>query len=356
MRRGAEREIHDLGVSLTARGHRVGLVTTTPDGVLRRADVDGVRVTYVRQPVPGGLQHRGWTTETLFAAPAAVAAATSRADVVQAFLYGDAAGVGVARRVRRVPLVLKLTGTVRRQLIEQRRVDAALFRRALDAADEVWCNSRFAVEEMAEFGVPMRIVPAGVDETLFRPRAPRHDEPVVLCASAPGDPRKRLVDLFDAWPEVRAVEPAARLRIAGAADEPTRAALLDRLPAASRESVTFLGSVADGALAEEYSRAWVTAAPAVYEALGLTTLESLACGTPVAGARSGATAELLARDGVGTTFEPADPAGAAEAILAALDLADRPDTRERCRQAALPYAWPEVTSLVLERYRALLGG
>lgn len=328
-------------------------MTSTPTGVLQRRRIGGLDVRYVRTPVPGPLARRGWTHETTFSGVAAAATLASGADLVHAWLYGDGYGAAQALRLRPRPLVLKLTGTVLPDRVARLPVDDRLLRSALARADEVWCNSTFAREEMAGFGVPMHVVPAGVDLERFVPGGPAR-EPVVLSASAPGDPRKRLVDVFDAWPAVRAAVPEARLRVAGAADARTRQDLLDRLPGAAAASVTFLGDVRDDDLVAEYQQAAVTVAPAVHEALGLTTIESLACGTPVAGARSGATAELVEDDRTGALFGPADPEDAADAILRALALSSRPGTVAACRDAATPYGWDRVAAVVADRYQALL--
>ena len=354
VRRGAEREIHDLGSGLAADGHRVRLVTTTPEGVARRRRVGGLDVRYVRTPVPAPLRARGWSLETAFAGVAAGAAVTSRADLVHAFLYGDGYGAGLARRVRDRPLVLKLTGTVRPERLATLPIDDRMFHSAIEAADEVWCNSAFARDEMAGFGVPMHVVPAGIDTGVFRPVVPRRPAPTVVVASAVDEPRKRLVDLFDAWPEVVAARPDARLRCAGRATAAAREALLARLPAAVRPTVRFLGDLDTPSLVAEYAGAWVVAAPAVYEALGLTTLEAMACGTPVAGADSGATAELVDDGDTGTLFRPADPTTAAAAVLRALEMSRDDAVTTRCRARASQYAWGPIVAQVEARYRALL--
>lgn len=358
--RGAEREVHDLGSRLAGRGHRVGLWTGRPDGLTARRDVDGIAVRYVRTPLPGALSRRGVTRETAFGVVAAAGAALSGADVVLSFLYADAYGASLARRLpgrRGRPLVLKLTGSVPLAWVEERgeRVERALLRRALDAADEVWVNSRYVADAMAGWGRPMSVVPAGLDPDVFAPSGPRAPEPEVLCTAAPGEPRKRVADLVAAWPAVRESLPGATLLLAQETDAATRSALLGLVPGGLRPSVRFVGRLDDRALAHAYGRAWVTVAPAVHEALGLATLESLACGTPVAGARSGATPELLAGPGTGALFAPGDPAELAAAVVAAAGLAHAPATPDVCRTAALRYAWPGIVDDAERRLLGLLG-
>lgn len=352
--RGAEREVHDIGAGLAQRGHRVDLVTGQPRGLTSVADVDGVRVRYVRTPLPGALARRGLQREGAFGVVVAGASLLSHADVIVCYHYADAVGAAVGKRRR--PIVLKLTGTVLRDRVQGLPFERRLLGRALDVADEVWVNSRYAVEVMADWGRPMHVLPAGLDDTTFLRSAPRASRPTVLCASTPDDPRKRVVDLVDAWPAVLDVLPEGRLVLAGAASAQTRAGLLDRLPETARGTVAFVGVLRGAALAEAYSSAHAVVAPSVYEALGLVTLEALACGTPVAGARSGATPELLDRPGTGVLFEPLDPQSCSVAVLSAMALADEPGVTERCRQSALRWALDGVVEQVDTRLRRLVGG
>jgi glycosyltransferase involved in cell wall biosynthesis len=355
--RGAEREVHDVGTGLAQRGHQVRLVTSQPTGLTSTARYDGLRVRYVRAPFTGALVRRGLKPEGAFAVPAAGAALLSRADAVISYHYPDAYGVSLADRatLRRRPRVLKLTGSVPRWYHDKngRRLDRELLRRALAAADEVWVNSPYVVEAMADHGVPMQVVPAGVDTDAFAPRAPRSDVPVVLCTAAPDERRKRMVDLLDGWPLVREALPEAQLHLAQSVSDSTRASLLERLPSPLRSSVVFLGRLSGEELASACSSAWVVVAPAIHEALGLATLEALACGTPVAGARSGATPWLLDQPGTGALFEPLQPVALAEAVVAAASLATAPGTVEACRASALRFAWPDILDRVEQRLEGL---
>lgn len=337
---------------MVARGHDVRLLTSAPEGLSRADRIDGLRVRYVRLPQPAPLARRGLSDVAAFAAVALPALAAPGPDLVHAWHYGDGWAAVQARRLhRRRPVVLKLTGTVVPERMEHVRVDRKLFREAIAGADEVWCNSRYAQEVMAPFGVPMQVVPAGVDLERFVPGR-RSERPTVLCTSAPDDPRKRIADVVDAWPAVLDAVPEARLVIAGRVSEATRRELLDRLPTSAVGTVELPGDLADGDLAGAYASARAVVAPAVHEALGLTTLEALATGTPVAGARSGATAELVV-DGTGALYEPGDVDGGAAAMVAALELSEDPGAVARCRAAAEPYGWEAVTAQVEARWEAL---
>ncbi len=337
---------------LRRRGHDVRAVVGAPAGVVRRHRIDGLPVTYVRVAVPRFATRRGWTPETAFAPVALGAALAASHDIVHALHYADAWGALQARRLRRRPVVLKLTGTVEPDRMREVRVDRRMFREAIDRADAVWCNSEYAREAMRGWGRPMQVVPAGVDLERFAPVAQRAARPTVLCTSAPTEPRKRLTDVMQAWPLVLDVHADAELLVAGAATAETRDRLLAMLPVTVRHTVRFLGDVGDDALPALYSAAHACLAPAVHEALGLATLEALACGTPVAGARSGATADLVA-DGTGALFTPRDAASCADAVVRAVSLSADPDVQGRCRAVAERFRWERVAAEIERRYLEL---
>lgn len=326
MHRGAERELHELAGQLTQRGQDVRVLTGTPRGLTSTAVIEGARVRYVRSP-----RLRGWPEPGPgFAAVALAGSVLRRTDVVHCLHYADAAGAARGR----APVILKLTGTVLPERMSG--LDARLLRSALDRSAEVWANSAWAVDQMQDFDVPMRVVPAGLDTTRFAP-GPRSARPLVVCAATGNDPRKRVVDLLAAWPEVRRQLPNAELVVTATSYD---------LPDGARS----IGPQSPQQLAGLYASAWVVAAPAVYEALGLVTLEALASGTPVAGADSGATSQLLADPRCGALAEPTNPESLADAIVRAARLSQDAETAEHCRAASLPFDWSHVAPQVIEGY------
>ncbi len=330
VRRGAERELHELAQRLRRAGQDARVLTGTTHGLTQSGRVLGAPVRWVRVP-----RRRHWPEPGPgFAAAAALWART--ADVVHCLHYADAYGAVRSGR----PVVLKLTGTVLPERLHG--WDERLFRGAVARADEVWVNSDWAAAEMAGFGVPLRVVPAGLDTTLFAPGPLRSPHPLVVCAAASNEPRKRVQAMLDAWPAVRRALPGAELVLAGHGS------------LALPEGARHVGLLDDAALADLYARAWVVAAPALNEALGLVTLEALSCGTPVAGAASGATPYLV-RDGVtGALEDPGEPGSLADAVVRAATLAQDAGTAARCRAAAAAYDWDVVVPQVLEGHRRVL--
>jgi glycosyltransferase involved in cell wall biosynthesis len=292
--------------------------------------------------------------EAAWTIPALPALAVAGGDILHAWHYGDGAAATLVRRGR--PLVLKITGCVPRDSTELRRPDRALLHRALEGASEVWVNDDWVAAAMAGWGVPLRVVPPGIDTMLFSPGGERSTRPTALAVGPLVEGRKRIPWLVSLWPQVLAVVPDAQLRLAGAASPGETATLLEQLPKEARGSVVHLGSLESGGLLEEYRRAWVFAAPAGDEAFGLAVVEALASGTPVVATATGAAPGLLAGAGdLGATHAFDDDAGAAAALAARLQQPPSDAETHSRAQAVQRHSWHARLPEVQARYAALLG-
>jgi len=123
-------------------------------------------------------------------------------------------------------------------------------------------------------------------------------EPVVLVVGrlSSGERYKGHSELIQAWPDVLARVPSARLRIVGEGDDlPALRQLAQNHGVSS--AVEFLGFVTREQLHAEYGRASVFALPSRGEGFGLVYLEAMAHGLPCIGSRSDAAAEVIV-DGV----------------------------------------------------------
>src|SRR3984957_18641396 len=132
--------------------------------------------------------------------------------------------------------------------------------------------------------------------------------------------------------------------------------LKSKLTPELREKVTFHGFVSRPDLVRLYYNADVFVFPPVWnEAFGVTPLEAMAAGVPVAVSRCGGIVETVQDQVTGFIVDPDDAASLAEAMLR---LVENDTLRERMgragRQRALEFNWDIVNSGMLARYRALL--
>ncbi|MEU6844198.1 glycosyltransferase [Streptomyces sp. NPDC046716] len=194
-------------------------------------------------------------------------------------------------------------------------------RRGARWASRLICVSRAEQETGTRHGIgaPWRLVPNGVDLERFRPEGPAADTgdgagPLVVCVGRLCRQKGQDV-LVEAWPDVLAEVPGARLVLVG--DGPD----LDRLRAVAPPSVRFAGAVDDPA--PWYRAADLVVLPSRWEGIALAPLEAMACGKPVLltdvdGARESLPPPLARR----CLAPPDDPAALARALSALLHDAD----------------------------------
>jgi glycosyltransferase involved in cell wall biosynthesis len=108
------------------------------------------------------------------------------------------------------------------------------------------------------------------------------------------------------------------------------------------DGVEAIDVASTAALASAYARSSATVLPSVEEAFGLVLVESLAAGTPVVAARSGAGREIVTDDRIGRLFDADDEADLARAIEEAIELAADAETPARCRGRAADYDWSRI--------------
>jgi phosphatidylinositol alpha-1,6-mannosyltransferase len=175
-----------------------------------------------------------------------------------------------------------------------------LLRRIGDGVDVVTYLGEYFRARLAKAMSPqaaarmVRLAP-GVDVATFRDASPAEvppGGPIVLCVSRLV-PRKGQDTLIRAWPAVRQVIPDARLLLVGGGPyRDTLQRLAGELGVSG--SVTFTGSVPDGALPGYYAASDVFAMPCRtrragldVEGLGIVYLEASAAGLPVISGDSG---------------------------------------------------------------------
>ncbi|HEX5581617.1 MAG TPA: glycosyltransferase family 4 protein [Gemmatimonadaceae bacterium] len=229
------------------------------------------------------------------------------------------------------------------------------FQRLMDRIDAAIAVSTAARDSAARyFDAEWTIIPNGVDTDLFHPAAApppllEDGTPTVLYVGR-FDPRNGLPALLEAFRLLRADGRDARLVVVGDGPERDRyRALADGDP-----NVHFAGRVPDG-LPGYYAGCTVYACPTVLGSFGITLLEAMACGAPIACYDTPGFRNVVrdGREALMTT--PGDTAALARSLARLLD-----DDTLRARMAAagrtraLGYAWPRVTDQVLGIYARAL--
>ena len=203
-------------------------------------------------------------------------------------------------------------------------------------------------------------VTLGVDTTMFNP-ARRAGAAGVRAAYGIAPDRRlvvyagRLAKEKSLTAAIEAFEDAelqrrAELLIVG--DGPLGAELRDRARGLPVRFAAFESSRAK--LADLLAASDVYLAPGCLETFGLSSLEAMACGTPVVSADAGGVAELVTRAGVGYLFRSGDARSLAAQLLSAID-----DPIERVGAAARAFVerehtWEVAFDRLFDAYRTVL--
>ncbi len=223
------------------------------------------------------------------------------------------------------------------------------------------------VQHYAADPARIRVIPAGVDTELFRPRdqaAARADlglpadQTLLLCVGRM-EPLKGIDALVRALalrhnrlPHLRSTLGA--LLVGGAPeDTPTGwngeqrrlAALRDEQGVA--QAVIFAGAQPHARLRDYYAAADIFVMPSHYESFGLAALEAMACGTPVVASGVGGLTTIIEHNHSGLLAPPDDPPALADQIERLLR---EPELRARLRagglQRAAAYSWQQVAAQI----------
>jgi glycosyltransferase involved in cell wall biosynthesis len=207
------------------------------------------------------------------------------------------------------------------------------------------------------------IVPGGVDTERFAPSSPREtarrrldlpaDRPIALTVRRLAQ-RMGLETLIDAWAKVHTRCPDALLLIAGkGALQPVLEAKIDDL--GLTDHVRLLGFVPDENLPVLYRAANVSVLPtAALEGFGLTTIESLAAGTPVLVTPVGGLPEVVRDLSTSLILPDASSDSLADGLSGALLQPERLPTTSACRHfAEARYSWPVIAAQTRAVYESV---
>jgi phosphatidylinositol alpha-mannosyltransferase len=351
VRRGSERIVRELADELIARGHGPRLITSHP-GAPRRSVDAGLPVTRHWRPFEERFSRRLYQQYLTHVPFSYASLVLGHDDIAHAFFPTDATAAARWSARTGKPSVFSYMGLPDRPVLADRRHKLRLLEYVVRGVSHMVVLSEAAASGMRRWlGVEPRVIYPGVDLDAFSPApAERAPEPTIFCAAAPDDARKRVALLSAAFRLVRRERPNARLVVMRPRDPDTvhRHGL-------DYEGIELLDPVDEPAqLAPAYRRAWVSALPSYREAFGVVLVESLACGTPVVGARSGAIPEVLSSERVGMLFDGDDEREVARVLLDAFELLQDAATADACRTRAAEFSTARMADAHLELYRELL--
>lgn len=213
---------------------------------------------------------------------------------------------------------------------------------------------------VGSMGVPLersRVVPIGVDTSVFKPISTIEKDPGLLVTTASADvPLKGLHVLIEAMVEVRSSDPRAHLIIIGNPNKESK--LPDRIAELGLQPyVSFAGVVATDEMVRLYNRAELAVVPSLYEGFSLPAIEAMACGTPLVATDGGALPEVTGRDGETVLLcRAGDSMDLAKSILSGFESSI---LREELKNNALErvmgkYTWAETAKATERNYMELL--
>ena len=140
-------------------------------------------------------------------------------------------------------------------------------------------------------------VPNAIDERFFI-QDNRPDQQIVFFAGRV-IPRKRVMDLVQAFALVKQHVPAAQLRIAG--ETSTEPAYVDHVKKWVHEanldaSVFFLGALPEDQILQEFAACSILALPSAQETLPMVIAQAMAAGKPVVATRVGGVGEMVSEN------------------------------------------------------------
>jgi len=330
----SETRVRELSRSLASKGHRVTVYAQRHSAALpERADLEpGVTVEYIGQ-ADGRLADHPGESDLLaqvpaFSRPLHERWLRERPDVVHALRWTSGLAALAAARDMRLPVVQSFDSlgvAERRHHViprdagtERIRLEPAIGR----SASAVLAGSSDEESDLTRLGVPrrsIRVVPCGVDTDEFSPEGPvaeRATRPR-LVTMADLTEHDALATLLHAMSKV----PGADLVVAGG---PPSAQLRDDLSfrrlAKLAESlgvsgqVTFAGQVGRSALPPLLRSADLFVNVSEYDPSGITSVQAMACGTPVIATTAGGQVDAVLDGTTGILVPPGRPVLLAQRI------------------------------------------
>ncbi len=240
-----------------------------------------------------------------------------------------------------------------------KRLSWTYFRNLYNGCERVFVPSQPILDDLRSHGFrTVTLLPHGVDASAFRPdlldpdwrrRIGAGSRHVLLYVGRLAW-EKDLDVLVRAYRAITAKRGDTLFVLAG--DGPARDELTRRMPQA-----LFLGHVTGHELSTVYASSDIFVFPSTIETFGNVTLEAMASGLPVVGARKGGTAGIIADGRTGFLAAPRDPEDFARRVEFLLD---HPEQRRAMSTAAVAYArnhcWEPILADMFAAYHDILDG
>ncbi len=222
------------------------------------------------------------------------------------------------------------------------RLFSLYLRSFLHRCQAVVTPTRAVMEELARIAPRMKsraIVPSGVDVETFRPDLDgesireryRCEDGRLILHVGRISPEKDIGFLIKNFPELREMLPGAKLIIVGSGPAlPECRRMIDRM--GLEDDVVLTGFVPDEELALHYAAADALATASKFETQGLSVLEAMACGKPVAAVNFRAFPEYISDGMNGFLFEPGNVESFCDAVVGAVQAGQ--GLRRRARETA----------------------
>ncbi len=216
---------------------------------------------------------------------------------------------------------------------------------------------RDIIEQMGLRPETVKVVPVGVDPSVYRPRPEISRVPGRVMTTASADvPLKGLAILLGALTKVRVEHPEVHLVVVGRLRPASPIhALLERN--GLRDVVAFVNGESDEQLARRYAEACCAVVPSLYEGFSLPAVEALASGAPLIATTGGALGEVVGEHGRHALLVPP---GDVDALAQALGVLLEDPVRaaalaERGRARALErFSWRQTAVQTVAVYREIL--
>jgi phosphatidylinositol alpha-mannosyltransferase len=236
-----------------------------------------------------------------------------------------------------------------------------IFCRVINGLDERIAVSPAARDYIsAYFPGPYRIIPNGVDVTLFGnaslPPLPQFSDGFNILFVGRLEPRKGFRYLIKAYARVKTALPQSRLLVVGPYTVADRLPFERELRRLGLSDVHFIGYVPDEELARYYQCSQVLCAPSTgFESFGMVLLEAMAAGTPIVASNIDGYSNVVKHQREGLLVSPKDVVALGDALTYLLQQHElRREMGQRGQATAARYTWDQIADRVLDCYHETL--